>query len=88
MAAGFSLVAVGTASVRGNLSGAGSAADGCAGPVAGAYARLQQLLGTALGEMDVCSTSLSRATSRAAAAYVATDNAQFPGSAPAGPAVP
>jgi hypothetical protein len=90
MAAKFARVAASTGSLRGSMSGAASAADNCAGAAAGAYARLESLLGAALSGLDVCSASLSWATSSAATAYVATDGAQFPlvAPGPGGPAVP
>lgn len=88
MASSFSRVASSTGSVRGSVSGAASAADGCAGSVAGAFSRLESLLGAALSDLDVCSASLSWATSSAAAAYVTTDGTQFTAGAPGCPAVP
>lgn len=88
MAAKFSRVAASTGSVRGSMSGAASAAENCA--AAGAYARLAGLLEAALSGLDVCSASLSWATSSAATAYIATDCSQFPLGAPGpvGPAAP
>lgn len=90
MAAKFARVAASTGSVRGSISGAASAADTCAGAAASAYGRLEELLGAALSGLDVCSASLSWATSSAATAYAATDGAQFPLATPGpgGPAVP
>jgi hypothetical protein len=85
MAAKFLGVASGTSSVRGSMSGVASAADGCAGPVAGSFARLQSLVDAVLNGLDTCSVALSRATSGAAAAYVTTDGGVFSQAAPEPP---
>ncbi len=88
MATKFARVAASTGSVHGSMSGAASAADGCTGSAAGSYARLVALLGAALSGLDVCSASLSWATSSASGAYVATDGAQFPQITPGCPVAP
>jgi hypothetical protein len=75
-------------SARGSLSGATSAADGCAGQVAGSFGRLQSLLDVVLVAVDNSAAELGRTTSAAAGAYVTTDNSVFPGAAPGCPATP
>jgi uncharacterized protein YukE len=88
MAARFLGVAGNTGSVRGSMSGVAAAAGGCAGSAAASYARLQSLLDAALNGLDYYSLSLGRATSSAAAAYVATDGGVFSPIASDCPAVP
>jgi len=78
-------VSTSTSSTRGSLAGAADAAAGCQEPASGAFSLLQSLLSGALGCLDDCSASLSRATSSASAAYTTTDTTQMPMSCPAGP---
>jgi hypothetical protein len=85
MAGQIMRVSTSTSSTRGSLGGAQGAAAGCPEPAAGAFTLLQSLLSGALGCLDECSTSLSRATSSASAAYTTTDTTQLPMSCPAGP---
>ena len=83
MAGQISRVAGGTSSARGSVAGTASAAAGCADPAAGAYELLQRMLASALGTLDVCAGSLSRATISASGAYTTTDAAAM--SCPAQP---
>jgi hypothetical protein len=78
-------VAGGTSSARGGLARAADAAAGCQEPAAFTFTRLQTLLSGSMELLDLCSTSLSRAVSSAASAYVTTDVTQMsagPGPAP------
>jgi hypothetical protein len=88
MAGQVMTVASGTGSCRGSMSGAASAAAGCAEPAAGAFGLMQSLISGALSCLDDCAISLSRATSAAATAYETTDATQVPMSIQACPAVP
>jgi hypothetical protein len=85
MAGQIMRVATSTSSTRGSLAGAANAAAGCKDPAAGSFTLLQSLLTGALGCLDNCSTSLSRATSSGSAAYTTTDTTQMPMSCPAVP---
>ncbi|MGN6791645.1 MAG: hypothetical protein ACTHJW_04565 [Streptosporangiaceae bacterium] len=77
LSARISGVAGSTASARGGLVRAANATAGCQEPAAGAFMRLQTLLGGAMQCLDDCSLALARAVSQAAAAYVTTDVTQM-----------
>ena len=70
-------VAGSTSSTRGSLAAAAPAAAGCQEPAAGAFARLQELLGGGLSFLADYSSALGRDTCAAAQAYLATDNSQM-----------
>ena len=77
MASQIAGVAGSASATRGNLGAAASAVAGCQEPAAGAFARLQELVGGGLSFLADYSDALRRDTSGAAQAYVGTDNAQF-----------
>jgi hypothetical protein len=88
MSARISGVGGSTLSVRGSLTGAAGAADGCQDPAAGAFKLMQSMMTGALSCLDSCSTTLSRATCNASGAYVTTDVTQMPMTIEGCPAAP
>jgi hypothetical protein len=77
LSARISGVAGSTASARGGLGRAASAAAACQEPAAGSFTRLQTLLSGAMQRLDDCSLALAKAVSQAATAYVTTDATQM-----------